>query len=319
MPKQGYHHLTSDQRCQIEALKGMLSAAQIALKIGVHPSTLSRELARNSSLKGAYFFKVAQKLAQGRRRLASTRPRRLSDSNVAYIKARLCDKWSPEQIAGYCKVQGLFRVSHESIYKIVWKEKAKGGRLYQHLRHTGKKYYQSRSRAGRAHIPHRVDIGERPMIVEQKSRIGDLEGDTIIGAKHKGAILSHVDRHSKFTKLALLKDKTAASVLKGVKASLGPLKDYLYTLTYDNGSEFSGHTDISQALQVSCFFARPYHSWERGLNEHTNGLIRQYFPKKTHFDTLTCQMVQEVEDALNHRPRKSLGFKTPHQVFFSSA
>lgn len=319
MPKKGYHHLTSDQRCQIEALKGILSGRAIAVRVGVHFSTVSRELSRNSSMKGCYFFKIADRLARGRRRLASARPRRIREDHLDYIKARLADKWSPEQIAGYCKAQGLFRVSHESIYQMIWQDKRTGGGLYQHLRHAGKKYYRRRSKAGRSHIPHRVDITHRPAIVEQKCRIGDVEGDTLIGAKRKGAILSHVDRHSKFTKLALLKDKTAASVLKGVQASLEPLKAYFHTITYDNGSEFSGHREIAKILHADCFFARPYHSWERGLNEHTNGLIRQYFPKKTPFDTLTQTMVQEVEDALNARPRKSLGFKTPQQVFFSSA
>lgn len=316
MPK-GYHHLTYEQRCQIEALKGSVSKAEIAKKVGVHRSSIFRELARNSGPAG-YFFRPAQELATAKRKMASRSVVKMTDTNIALIEKRLAEKWSPEQISGYFKANAIMEISHESIYRHIWTDKAAGGCLYKHLRHTGKKYNKRGTKtAGRGLIPNRVDIDQRPKTVEEKSRIGDIEGDTIIGAQHKGAILSYVDRNSKYTKLALLPDKKAQSVLIGTKQTLEPFKGRLHTITFDNGKEFAGHAELSEMLAVSCFFAKPYHSWERGLNEHTNGLVRQYFPKRMPFDILTPAMVQAVENALNARPRKILGYRTPHEVFFS--
>ena len=273
MPK-GYHHLTYEQRCQIESLKGILSQAKIAKKLGVHPSTVSKELKRNSGPAG-YFLKPAQELARAKRKMASTAPSKMTESAIAQIEVRLKEKWSPEQIAGYFKMNELMSISHESIYRHVWADKKEGGTLYQNLRHSGKKYNKRGSKtAGRSLIPNRVDISLRPGIVEEKSRKGDIEGDLIIGTQQSGAILSHVDRRSKFTKLALLPDKKATSVLIAIEQTLGPWRDLILTITYDNGMEFSCHEAISKMLGISCYFARPYHSWERGLNEHTNGLCR---------------------------------------------
>ena len=318
MPK-GYHHLTYEQRCQIETLKGRVSQAEIAKKIGVNRSTIFRELGRNSGPAG-YFFKQAQELSIAKRKMASHVALKMTPSSIELIEKRLAEKWSPDQISGYFKAHGIMDISHESIYRHVWADKALGGALYKHLRRTGKKYNRRGAKmAGRGLIPYRVDIDQRPKIVEEKVRIGDIEGDTIIGAQHKGAILSYVDRHSKYTKLALLPNKKAESVLIGTKQTLLPFKHRLHTLTFDNGKEFAGHADLAQILGVNCFFAKPYHAWERGLNEHTNGLIRQYFPKSMPFDILCHARVQEVEDALNSRPRKILGYKTPREVFFSDA
>jgi IS30 family transposase len=164
-----------------------------------------------------------------------------------------------------------------------------------------------------------VDIAERPAIVADKSRIGDWEGDAIIGRSLKGAILTHVDRTSKYTKLAILPDRSAASVQKACDASLLSIAHKIETITYDNGKEFAGHAQIAVKLAAQIYFAKPYHSWERGLNEHTNGLVRQYFPKGSDFSTLAPADVQRVEDKLNSRPRKVLGYKTPSEVFFAAA
>ncbi len=232
------------------------------------------------------------------------------------IEHQLQEKWSPEQIAGRLKLEGD-EISHETIYRHVWTNKRKGGKLFQHLRHHGKLYNRrAKSSAGRGFIPNRVDISERPNIIEEKSRIGDWEGDTIIGAKHQGAILSYVDRHSKFTLLAIMDRKTANNVSENTIERMRSLPHPVLSITYDNGKEFSGHEVIAKTLQTSCYFARPYHSWERGLNEHTNGLVRQYVPKSTDFSTISEKFIQNIENALNNRPRKVLNYRTPFEVFF---
>ena len=199
-------------------------------------------------------------------------------------------------------------ISHERIYQHVWKDKKDGGTLYLHLRHSGKKYNRRKGRnSGRGLIPNRVDIDQRPPIVAAKSRIGDWEADTIIGANHKGVVMSHVERTSKYTKLAKLPDKNADFVVQACARVLLPLADRIETITYDNGKEFASHAQIATSLGALSYFAKPYHSWERGLNEHTNGLFRQYFPKGSDLSILSDADVQRVEDKLNSRPRKILG------------
>ena len=184
------------------------------------------------------------------------------------------------------------------------------------MRHSGKKYNKRKGKnSGRGLIPNRVDIDQRPAIVAAKSRIGDWEADTIIGANHKGAVMSHVERRSKYTKLAKLPDKSANSVVHACRRVLLPLADRIETITYDNGKEFASHAKIATSLRALCYFAKPYHAWERGLNEHTNGLVRQYFQKGSDLSMLSDADVQRVEDKLNSRPRKILGYQTPREVF----
>jgi len=311
-----YNHLIRDQRSQIYALKSNgLEQQDIAAHLGVSPSTISRELKRNRGAKG-YRFQQADKFAIERRHAASSKPKRLTPNVVRIIEEKILEKWSPEQISGRLKLETDIVISHESIYKHIWADKRQGGTLYTHLRHAGKKYNKrSSDKAGRGCIPNRVDIKERPAIVEEKSRLGDWEGDTIIGANHQGAILSIVDRKSKFTLLAKLKDKCADGVVKATKACFDRLPDaVVHTITYDNGKEFSAHEQISAYLNAQCYFATPYHSWERGLNEHTNGLARQYIPKGTDFKMVSAQKVQRIEDALNNRPRKILSYWTPKEM-----
>jgi transposase, IS30 family len=238
MPE-GYLHLTCEQRCQIFALlKSGHTQAHIARQIGVDPSTISRELARNSGASG-YRFGQAHETASGRRHAASSTPRKMTPEVVAVIEEKLTqEQWSPEQISGRLAQEGVATISHESIYRHVWNDKKDGGNLYLHLRHSGKKYNKRKGRnSGRGLIPNRVDIDQRPAIVATKSRIGDWEGDTIIGAQHRGAILSHVERKSKYTKLVSLPDKTADAVVQASAAVLGPLAHCIKTITYDNGKE----------------------------------------------------------------------------------
>lgn len=315
----GYHHVTRDIRCQIYALKTRgTSFSDIAKIVGRDVSTISREINRNTGGRG-YRYKQADQKAVERRQKASREPKKLTPEVVVSIENALHEKWSPEQIAGRLKLEKKISISHETIYRHVWTDKQKGGNLYKHLRHSGKKYNKrSSGKAGRGCIPNRIDISERPKIVERKSRLGDWEGDTIISAKHKGAIVSYVDRCSKFTRLKKIEHKTAELVVQATREKLGQGFPVL-TITYDNGKEFSEHGEIALALQTQCYFARPYHSWERGLNEHTNGLVRQYFPKATDFTTITDADVQWVENKINNRPRKCLNYHTPMEVQTSMA
>jgi len=238
---------------------------------------------------------------------------------IEKIEEKLKLQWSPEQIAGRLKDSyGKKFISHEMIYKYIWKNKHCGGSLYKHLRHNGKKYNKrSTNKAGRGFIPGRIDIAMRPAIVDDKSRIGDWEIDTIIGKNHKGAIVSMVERRSKLTMLAKVSRNTAYDVEKALISRLSQVQDCVYTITSDNGKEFANHITISKKLKADFYFARPYHSWERGLNEHTNGLIRQYIPKSSNFESISIEKLQEIESLLNNRPRRVLQFLTPIEVFSS--
>ena len=313
----GYHHVTRDIRCQIYTLKSMgQSLGQIASIVGRDKSTISREIARNTGKRG-YRFKQADEKAKTRRSEASRAPKKLTEEMQDAIREKLLEDWSPDQISGRLKLEGK-AISHETIYQFIWHDKRTGGKLYKHLRHRGKHYNKrSSGKAGRGCIPDRIDITARPPIVETKSRIGDWEGDTIIGAKQSGAIVSYVDRHSKFTLLKKIDRKKAGLVIQATVDKMADLPHPVRTITYDNGKEFSAHKDIASALKTSCYFATPYHSWERGLNEHTNGLVRQYLPKSTEFTSVSDDEIQAIEDRLNNRPRKVLQYKTPFEVFFA--
>lgn len=316
----GYHHLNYEDRCQIYALeKNNITQNAIARQLFVHPSTISRELKRNKGKRG-YRYKQAETFALNRRERANSEQSKMKDKTLKIILEKLClYQWSPEQISGWMKKNMEVSISHESIYKHIWKNKKWGGLLYKHLRHNGKKYNKrSGKNAGRGLIPDRVDIDERPALVEKKLRIGDWELDTVMGKNHIGALVSMVDRASKYTKLVLVKNKKTEVVTDAIQKALMPLKDIVHTLTADNGKEFAMHKKIASSLDAKVYFAHPYSSWERGLNEHTNGLIRQYFPKKTCFDIITAREVQRVEDLLNSRPRKILNFKTPLETLMKA-
>lgn len=315
MPK-GYHHLTKEQRCQLNILKAIgKSTDSIAMTIKVHRCTLYRELKRNKEKKG-YKYQQAHEKAIERKKFSARNNLKMTPELIATIEDKLRLQWSPEQISGWLRRHSNKFVSHESIYRHAWKDKQAGGYLYKELRHHGKKYNKrGRGKAGRGCIPGRIDIAERPAIVEEKSRLGDWEIDTIIGKGHKGAIVSMVERHSKLTLLSKVNRKTALEVEKALTSKLSNIADCVLTLTADNGKEFALHQVIASKLEATVYFARPYHSWERGLNEHTNGLVRQYFPKSKRLDVLDNEVVEEVENLLNNRPRKVLQFRTPIEVF----
>ena len=312
----GYHHLAYTERCQIHALlhRGF-SQREIAVQLERDPGTISREISRNRG-KCGYRHKQAQGKATSRLREASEVPRKMTPDRWEVVEEQLEEGWSPEQISGRYRRLGKVMACREWIYQHVRANRHAGGTLYKHLRRRDKKpNWKGGRHAGRGHIPGRVDISERPAVVEEKSRIGDWELDTIIGSKHRGALVSSVDRHSKYALLEQVDRKTADSVAEVLTRRMMPFRDQVHTLTADNGKEFAGHQVVSKALAADFYFAAPYHSWERGLNEHTNGLVRQYCPKGTNFRKVTEEQVQAVEDRINHRPRKILGYRTPAEVF----
>ena len=309
-----YKQLAREQRYQIYALmKAGQNQSQIALVVGCHKSTISRELRRNRGQKG-YRPYQADEMAYDRQ--CEAYRSRIAWETWQLVEQWLRQEWSPEQIAGRLKLEQRPTVSHESIYLYVYADKRRGGTLHRHLRSQKKQRKRYNGYIRRGQIPNRTSIEKRPAIVARKRRFGDWELDTIIGARHKGGILSAVERKSKLTRLRLLATKAAAEMKDNCIALLAPLAARVHTITVDNGKEFCDHELIAAALQARIYFAHPYASWERGLNENTNGLVRQYFPKKYPFAKITDQDVHRVEDLLNNRPRKTLGYRTPNEVSF---
>jgi transposase, IS30 family len=311
-----YHQLTQGLRYQIEILKKAgKNQKDIAGLVNVSPSTICRELKRNTGKRG-YRPKQAQRKAETRRKRA-VKPLKMTLAVIALIEAKLGINWSPEQISGWLKQEQGIAISHERIYQHIWADKLAGGTLYQHLRHSGKKRKQYGSKDKRGQIRNRISIDDRPMIVSEKTRLGDWEIDTVIGKNHQGALVTIVDRVSKLTLIKKVPSKHAEVVTEATITLLRPYLDKTLTITADNGKEFAGHEKIKAALDADVYFAHPYSSWERGLNENTNGLIRQYFTKGSSFENITDKDVDEVMEKLNHRPRKTLNYKTPHAVFFA--
>ena len=314
-----YKQLSQAQRYQIEILnKAGKNQKEIAELLGVSPATICRELKRNKGKKG-YRPRQAQIKAVKRRREAA-KALKMTGEVILVIEEKICLDWSPEQVSGWLKInQGIF-ISHERIYQHIWEDKRHGGTLYTHLRQSNKKrkkQYGSKDKRGQ--IRNRISIDERPAIVAEKTRIGDWEIDTVIGQNHQGALVTIVDRVSKFTLIKKVDSKHAEVVTEATISLLLPYLDKTLTITADNGKEFAGHETMKEQLNADVYFAHPYHSWERGLNENTNGLIRQYFTKGSSFENITDDEVEAVMNKLNHRPRKTLKFKTPHTVFFAES
>jgi len=310
-----YTHLTLEQRYQIQALLNMGHPYQeIATVVGVHKSTISREVRRNQGLRG-YRPQQAHRFTLNRRRTKACR--RIPADTWHRVNRLLKEEWSPEQISGWLRTcPGEPSVSHEWIYQHVYRDKRCQGTLFRHLRcqRHRRKRYGTYSRRG--HLPNRISIEHRPAVVERRSRLGDWEVDTMIGKGHHQALVSLTERKSRLSLIAKVARRCADAVATAVMTLLKPLGLPLHTLTSDNGKEFARHETMAQALNLHFFFAHPYAAWERGLNETTNGLIRQYFPKHRPFQNITPEEIHRVMDKLNNRPRKALGFKTPNQVGF---
>ena len=311
-----YKQLTREQRYQISGLKKAgLNQSQIAAEVGVHKSTISREFERNKGCRG-WRPRQAQELRDERRKQC-VNAQRLSLLEWAEVERLIRLDMSPEQASCRLALECGLRISHETIYMHIYEDKRRGGGLWQHLRcqkPRRKRYASGQERRGT--IKNRIGIDERPGIVDQKSRIGDWEGDTVIGKDHRGALVTLAERKSRYILAAPVPGKHASGVTAAVTRLLHPHKDKCYTMTFDNGKEFAEHEIMAAKLNADVYFAHPYHSWERGLNENSNGLLRQYFPKGMELIEVTQEQVQWAVDRLNHRPRKVLGFRTPFEVFF---
>jgi len=304
-----YTQITREERYQISALqKAGLNQNEIANVLNRSPSTISRELNRNRGKRG-YRPKQAHYKSEERR---AVNARQIDDATWQFAQEMLSIQWSPEQISGHVYI------SPETVYQRVYADKRAGGLLWKNLRcqKQRKKRYGKMDRRGS--IPNRLSIDDRPTIVDERKRIGDWEADTVIGKNHKQAIVSIVERKTGLTLIRKVERKTAQAVSQAMIGLLKPFLNKVHTITSDNGKEFAGHEDIANRLQADFYFAHPYSSWERGTNENTNGLIRQYFPKNRDFTTITQQEIDMAMDRLNNRPRKRLGYLSPNQVFFKS-
>ena len=308
-----YTQLAHEQRYQIKVLLNTgHNRTEIAQAIGVNKSTISRELVRNRGRRG-YRPGQADELAKARS-LKKVK-RHISEETWLMIEAKLRMDWSPEQISGWLAKNDQNSVSHEHIYQHVYAEQRAGGELYKHLRCQKKRRKRTGKYDHRGIIPGRKSIDERPGVVEQRQRAGDWEGDLMIGKNHQGAVLTLVERKSRFTLIRKVDGKQAVPVAKAMIACLDWIP-VVRTITNDNGKEFAEHKRVSSALAAKVYFAHPYSSWERGTNENTNGLIRQYLPKGRNLSTLTTKEELMIMDRLNLRPRKCLSFLTPFEVFF---
>lgn len=314
-----YKQLTENQRYQIETyFKLGKSRTFIANELKVHPSTISRELRRNKSIQGKYAASRAQMFTNIRKeryvnyRTFSSNEKRVIDRFISE------EQWSPKQIVGYCKENNIPMVSHETIYHYVRTNKANGGDLYKHMRHKLK----HRKRPVGRHMPikDRISIDQRPAIINDKQRFGDWEIDTIVGANGKQAILTIVERTTGFFMMKNLpQGRNSKELSKELVEMLLPYKNSILSITSDNGCEFADHKTISEKLETDFYFAHPYHSWERGLNEYTNKLIRQYIPKKTSFSLFTDQQIADIQYKINRRPREKLNFNNPKNLFYKLA
>ncbi len=311
-----YNQLTQEQRYQIYALLKMdHNQTQIAEVIGVHKSAVSRELRRNRGQRG-YRPQQAHQMALSRR--IKARPR-IPQATWMLIRDKLHQEWSPEQIAGWLRRKKDIRISHERIYQFILVDQQTGGHLYKHLRCQKKRRKRYGVYERRGQLADRVSIDERPEIVDRKERLGDWEVDTILGKGRRHAIVTLTERKSRLALLRKVERRTAELVGDAIVHLLQPLTDLLHTITTDNGKEFADHQRIAKALKIDFFFAHPYSAWERGANENMNGLVRQYIPKDRDLTTVSDQELDVIMSKLNHRPRKSLDFRSPFEVCFEQS
>jgi len=306
-------HLTLEQRYTISSmLKTGYSQSEIAKTIKKDKSVVSRELMRNSDARsGEYRSDLAQRKTTRRHK---TKPKRVrfTDQVKANVVTFIKEDYSPEQVVGTLSKQGKDHVSHERIYQYIWQDKKQKGKLHLHLRHQGRKYRKrGQQKDKRGIIKDRVSIQARPEIVEKRERFGDLEVDLIIGKKHDQAILTINDRASGVLKMRKVKSKESKEISRAIVDELKDWSPYIKTITADNGKEFAGHKYVAEQLSIDYYFARPYHSWERGSNENLNGLVRQYFKKSSDFTQITDEQVKAVERKLNQRPRKRYKYENP--------
>jgi IS30 family transposase len=323
-----YKQLTIGQRYQIQSLiQAGLNQSCIAEQLGVHRSTISRELKRNTPKRGRTAFQYIGEHAQNKseyRHTVKAKQTRLTQE----LKARIAglmkhEKWSPELIAKRLSIEGEGCVSHETIYKWIWEAKHSNHRkhkkykkLYKHLRHNGRRQKRSNVKDNRGAITQRVDIAERPEVVEQRSRVGDIEVDLMMGANHKSALLVMTDRTTLITMIEKLESKNAEEVNRKMTERLTNFNScWIKTITFDNGKEFALHHQIAKELNVKTYFTRPYTSQDKGTVENRIGVIRRFFPKKTDLRKISNQRVKEVERLLNFRPIRKFNYNNPIEEF----
>ncbi len=312
-----YRHLSQEERYQIQALhQQAIPALAIARQLGRHVDTIKREL-RLGSVGQRYCAQDAQRLS-AQRKAASRNARRIADDVWVRVYAYLALQLSPQQVCARLFAEAGVCISTECIYLYAYAHPELGTVTLRcnHKKRRRRRGSGSAKRSQRGAINNRVGIELRPAIVDSKSRIGDWEGDTVVGKRHLGGLLTLVDRCSRYTLAQPLERRCAAPTSQAIIELLAPHKMRCYTITLDNGSEFALHEQFGASLQAQVFFAKPHSPWQRGLNENTNGLLRQYFPKGSCMRSVTPEQVQHAVDRLNHRPRKCLGWRTPHEVFF---
>jgi len=318
-----YTHLTRKERYFIYHMRmAGWSPAKIARTIGRHRGTIRRELERNASRWGPYLDDHAQRQAEERRRAAGRRACTDDADLMAHVESKLQAKWSPQQIAGRLKrappkaLQGK-TISHTTIYRWIWSCPDRAQRLRTHLRvawRKRRKPYGKPSKRGQ--IPNRVSIDDRPAVVDDRQRLGDWEGDTLVGKGRSGYVLTNVDRVSRYLLTRKLERPTARRVQEALYHAMRRLpKSKRRTQTFDNGREFAAHETLARLLGMAVYFAHPYSSWERGTNENTNGLLRQYLPRSRDLGSLTDCELASYTWQLNNRPRKCLNYRTPAEVF----
>ena len=314
-----YHQLTSEERYALSTLRKQgFTQGAMARALGRHPSTISRELRRNSRNDGGYRPATADDFARWRRS-RSRRNGQFASADWELVEACLGEQWSPEQVAGRFRRDGLLSISHETIYRYVWEDRRRGGTLHRHLRQSPK---QRRKRYGsydsRGRLAGKRPISQRPAGAQNRSRVGHFEGDTVIGSSDEHCVLTLVDRKTGYTMIGKLESRTVKAVNRRAIGLLRGSRRRVRTVTVDNGTEFHGHKKIEATTGTRFFFAAPYHSWERGTSENTNGLIRQYLPKRTSMAQITQSDCNRIAAKLNRRPRKRLGFRTPEECYEKS-
>jgi len=312
-----YHQITYEERYTLGLLRRQgLSVAAIARVLGRHRSTILREVQRNrSNSDGTYRPQLADWYARGRRS-HSRRNRRFSNADFRLVRRLIAQQWSPEQVAGYLRCQRTLRISHETIYRYIWDDKSRGGKIYVHLRGAQKqrrKHYRSYDSRGR--LAGKRSITERPTTVETRKQVGHWEIDTVLGAGTRDCVLSLVERKTGYLLLGKLQARTTAEVNRRAIQLIRRQRRPVRTITADNGTEFHAFADIEKTTQARFYFSTPHHAWERGTNENTNGLIRQYLPKRKSMTRLTQRDCNRIAAVLNTRPRKRLGYRTPEECY----
>ena len=312
-----YTQLTQDERYQIYILlKAHHTQTDIARLLGRHKSTISRELQRNTGQCG---YRPIQAQSKARNRCLAKRRPRFTGPAWPMVEALLHQHWSPAQIAGRLGTERGIALSHEWIYQYIYARRRRDNSLIPSLRgrHRFRKRYRSHQ-GRRGCLRNTVSIEQRPAIVERRCRLGDWEADTVAGQNQQGHLVTLVERKSGFTRIAAVTRRTAQAVSQAICQCLLPLRDKVHTVTCDHGREFAEHEMLARTLRARFYFAHPYAAWERGSNENTNGLLRHYFPKSRVLLNVKPEELRFAEQRLNHRPRKRLGWKTPHEVFYNT-